>query len=65
MLAWDAGDAGVTLLDTGDFYGMGRNERLVGRAILGRREKVQISVTFGAFRRPASRRSARRPSSAP
>ena len=45
-------DAGVTLIDTGDFYGMGHNERLVGRAIVGRREKVQISVKFGALRGP-------------
>src|ERR1700742_490298 len=33
-------DAGVTLIDTGDFYGMGSNELLVGRAIAGRRDKV-------------------------
>ena len=45
-------DAGVTLLDTGDFYGMGHNEMLVGRAVKGRREKVLISVKFGALRSP-------------
>jgi aryl-alcohol dehydrogenase-like predicted oxidoreductase len=45
-------DRGVTLLDTGDFYGMGHNELLVGRAIAGRREKVQLSVKFGALRGP-------------
>src|SRR5712692_8339864 len=45
-------EAGVTLLDTGDFYGMGQNEMLVGRAIKGRREKVLISVKFGALRSP-------------
>lgn len=45
-------DAGVTLLDTGDFYGMGHNELLVGRAIAGRRERVQVSVKFGALRGP-------------
>ncbi len=45
-------DRGVTLLDTGDFYGMGHNEMLVGRAIAGRREKVQLSVKFGAMRGP-------------
>src|SRR6266852_2561708 len=45
-------DAGITLLDTGDFYGMGHNEMLVGRAIKGRREKVLISVKFGALRSP-------------
>jgi aryl-alcohol dehydrogenase-like predicted oxidoreductase len=45
-------DRGVTLIDTGDFYGMGHNELLVGRAIAGRREKVQLSVKFGAMRGP-------------
>jgi aryl-alcohol dehydrogenase-like predicted oxidoreductase len=46
-------DAGVTLLDTGDFYGMGHNEMLVGEALRGRkREAVQISVKFGALRGP-------------
>jgi len=45
-------DAGVTLLDTGDFYGMGSNELLVGRAIAGRRDKVQLSVKYGALRGP-------------
>ncbi len=46
-------DAGVTLIDTGDFYGMGHNELLVGRAIQGRREKVVLSVKFGAMRAPS------------
>ncbi|HTV03285.1 MAG TPA: aldo/keto reductase [Luteitalea sp.] len=45
-------DAGVTLLDTGDFYGMGHNELLVGRAIKGRRDQVQLSVKFGTLRAP-------------
>ncbi|WP_420811520.1 aldo/keto reductase [Myxococcus stipitatus] len=45
-------ERGVTLLDTGDFYGMGHNELLVGRAIAGRRERVQLSVKFGAMRAP-------------
>jgi aryl-alcohol dehydrogenase-like predicted oxidoreductase len=45
-------DRGVTLIDTGDFYGMGHNELLVGRAIAGRRERVQLSVKFGAMRGP-------------
>lgn len=46
-------DAGVTLIDTGDFYGTGHNERLIGRALRGsRREKAQISVKFGALRTP-------------
>lgn len=47
-------DAGVTLLDTGDFYGMGHNEMLIGEALKGaRRDAVQISVKFGAMRDPA------------
>jgi len=46
-------DAGVTLLDTGDFYGSGHNEMLIGRALQGRdREAVRISVKFGALRGP-------------
>jgi aryl-alcohol dehydrogenase-like predicted oxidoreductase len=48
-------DAGVTLLDTGDFYGMGHNEMLLGEALRGRdREQVQISVKFGGQRGPDS-----------
>jgi aryl-alcohol dehydrogenase-like predicted oxidoreductase len=44
-------DAGITLLDTGDFYGMGHNEMLIRDALAGRnRDKVQISVKFGALR---------------
>lgn len=47
-------DAGVDLLDTGDFYGMGDNEMLLRRAIAGRnRDDVKISVKFGALRDPA------------
>ena len=46
-------EAGVTLLDTGDFYGMGHNELLLGEALQGRnREQVQVSVKFGALRDP-------------
>jgi len=45
-------ERGVTLLDTGDFYGMGHNEMLVRRGIEGLRDKVQISVKFGALRGP-------------
>src|SRR3954447_15688539 len=46
-------DQGITLLDTGDFYGMGHNEMLVGEALKGgKRDKVQISVKFGALRGP-------------
>ena len=47
-------DAGVTLLDTGDFYGMGHNEMLIREALEGRRrEDVRISVKFGGMRDPA------------
>ena len=45
-------DRGVTLLDTGDFYGMGHNEMLIGRALKGRRDEVLLSVKFGALRGP-------------
>ncbi len=45
-------DAGVTLLDTGDFYGAGRNELLLGKALAGRRDGVLLSVKFGALRAP-------------
>jgi aryl-alcohol dehydrogenase-like predicted oxidoreductase len=46
-------DAGVTLLDTGDFYGMGHNELLIGDALADRRrEEVLVSVKFGAQRGP-------------
>jgi aryl-alcohol dehydrogenase-like predicted oxidoreductase len=48
-------DAGVTLLDTGDFYGMGHNEMLIGEALKGRnRDKAIISVKFGAQRDPSA-----------
>jgi aryl-alcohol dehydrogenase-like predicted oxidoreductase len=47
-------EAGITLLDTGDFYGMGHNEMLVGEALQGRdRDRALISVKFGAMRDPA------------
>ncbi|UEM01347.1 aldo/keto reductase [Skermanella rosea] len=46
-------DAGITLLDTGDFYGMGHNELLIAEALKGRdRDRVLISVKFGALRGP-------------
>jgi aryl-alcohol dehydrogenase-like predicted oxidoreductase len=46
-------DAGITQLDTGDFYGTGHNELLVGQAIAGRRrEDLFIAVKFGAMRSP-------------
>ncbi|MDG4779620.1 aldo/keto reductase [Micromonospora sp. WMMD961] len=44
-------DAGITLLDTGDFYGMGHNEMLLRDALRGRnRDNAVISVKFGALR---------------
>jgi aryl-alcohol dehydrogenase-like predicted oxidoreductase len=45
-------DAGVTMLNTGDFYGNGRNELLIGRAIKGRRHEVFLSVKAGAQKSP-------------
>jgi aryl-alcohol dehydrogenase-like predicted oxidoreductase len=46
-------DAGIDLIDTGDFYGMGHNEMLIGQALEGRdRDQVLISVKFGAQRGP-------------
>jgi aryl-alcohol dehydrogenase-like predicted oxidoreductase len=46
-------DAGINLLDTGDFYGMGHNELLIREALAGRdRDEVLISVKFGAQRAP-------------
>jgi aryl-alcohol dehydrogenase-like predicted oxidoreductase len=45
-------DRGITLIDTGDFYGMGHNELLIREAIKGQREKVLLSVKFGAMRGP-------------
>jgi aryl-alcohol dehydrogenase-like predicted oxidoreductase len=46
-------DAGIDLLDTGDFYGMGHNELLIGEAIRGRpREDYLLSVKFGGQRGP-------------
>ena len=46
-------DAGITLIDTGDFYAMGANEMLVGRALRGRRDRAFIQVKFGAQRDPS------------
>ncbi|MBR1162149.1 aldo/keto reductase [Bradyrhizobium elkanii] len=44
-------DAGITLLDTGDFYGMGHNEMLISEALKSRgRDNLMISVKFGALR---------------
>lgn len=47
-------EAGITLLDTGDFYGMGHNELLIRDALRGRaRDRVVLSVKFGAMRDPS------------
>ena len=48
-------EAGVTLIDTGDFYAMGHNEMLLGEALRGRdRDSYVLSVKFGALRVPCS-----------
>jgi aryl-alcohol dehydrogenase-like predicted oxidoreductase len=47
-------DAGINLIDTGDFYGMGHNEMLIGEALKGRqRDRILLSVKFGGLRDPA------------
>jgi aryl-alcohol dehydrogenase-like predicted oxidoreductase len=49
-------DAGITLIDTGDFYGMGHNEFLLRDALRGRsREEIVLSVKFGVMRDPGGR----------
>lgn len=45
-------ERGVTLLDPTDFYASGHNELLIGKAIAGRRDQVQLSVKLGALRGP-------------
>ena len=45
-------ERGVNLIDTGDFYGRGRNELLVGKALAGRRDRALLSVKFGAMMSP-------------
>ena len=45
-------DAGISLLDTGDFYGMGHNELLLSRVLKERREEAFVCVKFGALRTP-------------
>jgi aryl-alcohol dehydrogenase-like predicted oxidoreductase len=48
-------EAGITLIDTGDFYGMGHNEMLIGEALRTLpRDKLVLSVKFGAQRGPDS-----------
>jgi aryl-alcohol dehydrogenase-like predicted oxidoreductase len=48
----EALDKGISLLDTGDYYGMGHNELLIGKAIKNRKDKPVICVKFGALRTP-------------
>jgi aryl-alcohol dehydrogenase-like predicted oxidoreductase len=48
-------ERGVTLFDTGDFYGVGHNELLLGRALRGRRDRAFMSVKFGGLRSPDGR----------
>src|SRR5579863_10258323 len=44
-------DAGINLIDTGDFYGMGHNEMLIREALRGKsRDSYRLSVKFGALR---------------
>jgi aryl-alcohol dehydrogenase-like predicted oxidoreductase len=45
-------DFGVTFLDTADMYGVGENEKLVGKAIAGRRDEVTLATKFGNERNP-------------
>lgn len=45
----EAIDRGINVIDTADFYGMGHNEMLVGRALRRRRDKVHVSVKFGGL----------------
>jgi aryl-alcohol dehydrogenase-like predicted oxidoreductase len=48
-------DVGVTFLDTADMYGQGHNETLVGKAIAGRRDEVQLATKFGNRRENGAR----------
>ena len=48
-------ELGVTFLDTADVYGQGHNEVLVGRAIAGRRDEVQLATKFGIDRTTGDR----------
>jgi aryl-alcohol dehydrogenase-like predicted oxidoreductase len=45
-------DSGINVLDTGDFYGCGHNEMLIGKALKDRRDRAILSVKFGALRAP-------------
>lgn len=46
-------EQGITLLNTGDFYGMGHNETIIGRALRNRPDTAFLSVKFGALRAPS------------
>ena len=46
-------DAGINLLDTGDFYGMGHNEMLISKALEGRHDQAFLSGKFGALHSPS------------
>lgn len=46
-------EARITFFDTGDFYGMGHNEMLLGSALKGKRKRVFLSVKFGGMRAPS------------
>ena len=45
-------EAGITLFDTGDFYGMSDNEMLLAEALQGKRDRAFIQVKTGALRAP-------------
>jgi aryl-alcohol dehydrogenase-like predicted oxidoreductase len=49
-------ELGITLIDTADVYGAGKNEELVGRALAGRRDQVVLASKFGNVRYPDGRR---------
>ncbi len=46
----EAIDKGITMLDTADMYGIGENEKLVGKAITGKRSQVVLATKFGIVR---------------
>lgn len=52
-----ASQAGVSLFDTSDAYGLGHNEQLLGRFLRGRREQVTLATKVGVVRRPGDPRS--------
>ena len=45
-------ELGINFIDTGDFYGVGHNEELISKALVGKRDKVVLSLKFGAMRAP-------------